>query len=61
MSNTLRSGLARTAELAGSFILAGSPHLEETLRVGQEVLPLVHAAPVREALTAAEVAVAQVA
>jgi alkanesulfonate monooxygenase SsuD/methylene tetrahydromethanopterin reductase-like flavin-dependent oxidoreductase (luciferase family) len=44
-----------------TFILAGSPHLEEALRVGQEVLPLVHAAPVREALTPVEVAVAQVA
>jgi alkanesulfonate monooxygenase len=28
-----------------TFILAGSPHLEEALRVGQEVLPLVHSRP----------------
>jgi alkanesulfonate monooxygenase len=27
-----------------TFILAGTPHLEEGLRVGQEVLPLVHQA-----------------
>jgi alkanesulfonate monooxygenase len=27
-----------------TFILAGNPHLEEALRIGQEVLPLVHAA-----------------
>lgn len=26
-----------------TFILAGNPHLEEALRIGQEVLPLVHA------------------
>jgi alkanesulfonate monooxygenase len=44
-----------------TFILAGSPHLEEALRVGQEVLPLVHAAPARDALTAADDVVAQVA
>ena len=25
-----------------TFILAGNPHLEEALRIGQEVLPLVH-------------------
>jgi alkanesulfonate monooxygenase len=25
-----------------TFILAGSPHLEESLRIGQEVLPLLH-------------------
>ncbi|MNU08614.1 Methanesulfonate monooxygenase [compost metagenome] len=29
-----------------TFILAGNPHLEEALRIGQEVLPLVRQAPV---------------
>jgi alkanesulfonate monooxygenase len=28
-----------------TFILAGNPHLEEALRIGQEVLPLVHQRP----------------
>ena len=31
-----------------TFILAGNPHLEEALRIGQEVLPLVHQRPVAE-------------
>jgi alkanesulfonate monooxygenase len=38
-----------------TFILAGNPHLEEALRIGQEVLPLVHASQptsVREGLKA---------
>jgi alkanesulfonate monooxygenase len=43
-----------------TFILAGSPHLEEALRVGQEVLPLLHArqaqSPVSVAADAARVA-----
>jgi alkanesulfonate monooxygenase len=34
-----------------TFILAGSPHLEEAMRVGQEVLPLVHARPERDRAT----------
>ncbi|MFT4046972.1 MAG: LLM class flavin-dependent oxidoreductase [Solimonas sp.] len=32
-----------------TFILAGNPHLEEAFRVGQEVLPLVHAQNGRDA------------
>jgi alkanesulfonate monooxygenase len=36
-----------------TFILAGSPHLEEALRVGQEVLPLVHSRPAQSQLSAA--------
>ncbi|KPC49609.1 LLM class flavin-dependent oxidoreductase [Amantichitinum ursilacus] len=37
-----------------TFILAGNPHLEEALRVGQEVLPLVHAAARKPASAAAQ-------
>ena len=33
-----------------TFILAGNPHLEEALRIGQEVLPLVHQRPVAREL-----------
>ncbi len=44
-----------------TFILAGNPHLEEALRVGQEVLPLVHAAPERERRPAVEAATAELA
>ena len=32
-----------------TFILAGNPHLEEALRIGQEVLPLVQQRPVAQA------------
>ncbi len=39
-----------------TFILAGSPHLEEALRVGQEVLPLVHGRTARVPLLAPDVA-----
>lgn len=34
-----------------TFILAGNPHLEEALRIGQEVLPLVHQRPVAQPQT----------
>jgi alkanesulfonate monooxygenase len=44
-----------------TFILAGSPHLEEALRVGQEVLPLVHSRPAQNQLSAAAPDVAKVA
>lgn len=44
-----------------TFILAGSPHLEDALRVGQEILPLVHAAPAREQRTPAPADIADVA
>ncbi|SDB91319.1 LLM class flavin-dependent oxidoreductase [Paraburkholderia lycopersici] len=30
-----------------TFILAGNPHLEEALRIGQEVLPLIRTAPAK--------------
>jgi alkanesulfonate monooxygenase len=44
-----------------TFILAGSPHLEEALRVGQEVLPLVHARSIHDQAAALEPDVAKVA
>jgi len=31
-----------------TFILAGNPHLEEALRIGQEVLPLVQQQPIKD-------------
>lgn len=35
-----------------TFILAGNPHLEEALRIGQEVLPLVHQSRTEDIATA---------